>query len=425
MQYILSSLWIGLELLCCLVFVSAFQTPKRNRIVCIIAFLLSWITMSFYSNTDINEVVKQFVTLALFTGLCAFLYNGKIISHFFLIIICYILLILIDTACAYGVCALLGVTFDEFVWLKFTYITVTTIGKLLSLFIVWLLKRVRSSNGMNGIQSKWFLLLLLFPTASVLILVLVFFGNQGNQDMSINAVIISAILAVANFAILYIVNAIEKASRIENETKILKQQIAFQADNYLALQKSYSLQRKATHEFERHLQTISDLLNRMDIQTAVDYLNRLQSNRTLRIYSVNSNHPVIDVILNQKHQLAKERGINIQIQVNDLSEVAIPTDSLVVLLSNLLDNAIEACQKLDSRKEIHCSILHDDGVYISVRNTSLPVKVKDKFIPTTKENASEHGYGLPAICYILEQLHAEYTFEYNDGWFQFVAEIPK
>ena len=424
MQYIVSALWIGFELLCCLVFISSFQNCKRSKSTCIIAFLLSWLVMNVYSNTNINEIFKQFVTIALFTGLCNFLYDGKIVSHLFLVITCYIFLTLIDTACAYGFCAIIGVTFTELIWLKFTYITVTTISKLLSLCIAWLFKRARSSGGTNGLQSRWFLLLLLFPTASVIMLVVVFFRNQGNQDMSIGAVIVRAILAVANVVQLYIVGTIEKATKIENETKMLKQQISFQTENYSALQQSYTLQRKATHEFERHLQTMGDLLSRREVDTAVAYLNKLQNNHTLRIYSVNSNHAVIDVILNQKHQLAKDYGINMQICVNDLSAVSIPTDALVVLLSNLLDNAIEACQRIDSRKEIHCSILCDDTVYISIRNTSPPVRVQDKYIVTTKINKSDHGYGIPAICYILDQLQAEYAFDYNNGWFQFVAEIP-
>lgn len=112
------------------------------------------------------------------------------------------------------------------------------------------------------------------------------------------------------------------------------------------------------------------------------------------------------------------------IQVNDLSHITVPTKMLVVLLSNLLDNAIEACQKLSDGREIHCSILDDEALYISIRNTSPAVKITDDGISTSKSETKEHGYGIPAIRYVLEQLHAEYTFHYSDGWFQFVAEIP-
>lgn len=425
MQFLLSSIWIGLELLCCLVFISGFQSCKRKKTICFVTFFLAWAVMVIYTNTEINEIFKQFITLAIFVGVCAFLYDGKILLHLLLVLVCYIFLSLIDTACAYGVCALLGIPFSDFVWLKFTYITVTTISKLLALLFVWLIKRTRASGGIHGLQSKWLILLILFPAASMILLVCVFFGSQGSEDLFISAVIISTVLAVANFALIYIISAIEKASKIENETKMLKQQIAFQTENYRALQQSYTLQRKTTHEFEHHLQTLGDLLSRMEVQTSIDYIKRLQSNSTLRTQIVNSHHAVIDVILNQKYQLAKESNIKMQIQVNDLSDFAIPTDAIVVLLANLLDNAIEACKKIDTRREIFCSIVSGDTVYISVRNTSLPVKIEDGILPSSKCNTSEHGYGIPAIRYILDELHAEYTFDYRDGWFQFVAEIPK
>ena len=150
----------------------------------------------------------------------------------------------------------------------------------------------------------------------------------------------------------------------------------------------------------------------------------LQNDRALKIFSINSKNTVIDVVLNQKYQIALENGIKMHIKVNNLSSVALNSNDLVVLLSNLLDNAIEACMKIPNKKEIVCSILKEDALYISIRNTSSAVTFVKGQIPTTKENPTEHGYGLPAVKFILNNLNAEYTFKYEDGWFQFVAEIP-
>ena len=62
----------------------------------------------------------------------------------------------------------------------------------------------------------------------------------------------------------------------------------------------------------------------------------------------------------------------------------------------------------------------------TVFQTRLPavVKIKNGTIPTSKEQKEDHGYGLPQIQSILDQLGAEYAFDYKDGWFTFVAEIP-
>ncbi len=209
----------------------------------------------------------------------------------------------------------------------------------------------------------------------------------------------------------------------DSESLLLRQHMEMQQESMSALEQNYRLQRKSTHEFEHHLQVLRDLLDQGETETAQSYLGQLKRNRSIHVMSVSSNHPVVDVILNQKHQTARQNEIKMQIQVNDLSAVQIPSDSLVVILTNLLDNAMEACRRIDGYREIFCTILYDEGLYISIRNTSGPVSVVDGKIPTSKQNSLSHGYGLLSVSYMLDKLGAEYTFGYEEGWFHFTAEI--
>ena len=214
-----------------------------------------------------------------------------------------------------------------------------------------------------------------------------------------------------------------KQPQPEVDLLLLRQHIEMQQESMTALEQNYRMQRKNTHEFEHHMQVLRDLLERNETDAAREYLDRLKKNRSLHVMSVSSNHSVIDVILNQKYQTARENEIKMQVQVNDLSALEIPTDFLVVVLTNLLDNAIEACRRLDGYREIFCSVLYDDGLYLSVRNTSDPVQIVDGKIPTSKQDSLSHGFGLMSVSYVLDELGAEYTFGYNEGWFHFAAEI--
>lgn len=209
----------------------------------------------------------------------------------------------------------------------------------------------------------------------------------------------------------------------DQDTLLLRQHMELQQDSMRALEQNYRLQRKSVHEFEHHLQVLRGLLDQGEVERARDYLNRLKKDRSIHLMSVNSHHPVIDVILNQKHRTAQENGIKMQIRVNDLSAVDIPSDDLVVVLTNLLDNAIEACRRIDGYREIRCTVLYDEGLYISIRNTSAPVEVVDGRIPTSKQDSLSHGFGLMSVSFVLDQLNAEYTFGYDEGWFHFAAEI--
>ncbi len=209
----------------------------------------------------------------------------------------------------------------------------------------------------------------------------------------------------------------------DSESLLLRQHMEMQQESMRALEQNYLLQRKSTHEFEHHLQVLRDLLAQGETETAQNYLGQLRRDRSIHLMSVSSNHPVVDVILNQKHQSARQNEIKMQIQVNDLSAVQIPSDALVVVLTNLLDNAIEACRRIDGYREIFCTILYDDGLYVSIRNTSGPVSIVDGKIPTSKQNSLSHGYGLLSVSYMLDKLGAEYSFGYEEGWFHFTVEM--
>ena len=216
-----------------------------------------------------------------------------------------------------------------------------------------------------------------------------------------------------------------KNTQPEVDLLLLRHHMEMQQESMAALEQNYRIQRKSAHEFEHHMQVLPDLLDRGEVGAARDYLDRLKKNRSINVMSVSSNHPVIDVILNQKYHTARENEIKMQIQVNDLSQLTIPTDSLVVVLTNLLDNAIEACRRLDGYREIFCSVLYDDGLYISIRNTSEEVAIVDGKIPTSKQDSLSPGFGLLSVTYVLDKLDAEYTFGYDEGWFHFAAEIEQ
>lgn len=423
MEYLLSALWICLDLISMLLFFSIFFPKKEKKHRCFCS-IISWLLVLFFNSIPSFQHVSPFLRYSIFLFLSLYLFTGSWYTHALLEILVIVFVLIIDTAVSYGACSLLNVSLTDLIWDKLTYATVGTLGKLLTLFCVWLVCRCRSSYGFNDIKKKWLLLTILFPLVSVIILVLNYYNNQANVNTPVGVFLISLILAVANIGIIYLIYSLEKTALRDQEMALLKQQMLLQRENYTALETSYSLQRKASHEFERHLQALHDLLECKEYSTAESYIYQLQRNRTLRVHCINTHHPVIDVILNQKYQLAMEKEIKMQIQITDLSNVEIQPDTLVVLFSNLLDNAIEACQKLSSRKEIRCSVFCNDSLYISICNTSLPVKITPDGIHTDKANSIEHGYGIPAIKYVLEQLHAEYTFDYADGWFQFVTEIP-
>lgn len=423
---VLTAFWAGIELWAFLFFMQAFLPlkSKYGRKIHVLILLIAWLILSFYPNVINNKLLKMVLTFFVYFTLSALTFDGKLATISCLVALFYIFSAAIDIGSINGGRLLLGISYPEFVWRKRTYTSIVTIGKLLLAFVSWMVHRFQNIRNLKDVQWKYFLLMLLFPTISGIILTFLYYQSRENADLNFITVLVSGLLLLANIGIIYIINAIDKSAQQAKESELLKQQMKLQAENYEALHTAYALQRKSTHEFQRHIGALRNLMEQQEYAAAFDYIQHLEADRSLKIFSIHSNHPIVDVVLNQKYQLAQEHNIKMQIRINDLSGISIPANNLVVLLSNLLDNAIEACQKVSAAKQIDCTILLEQDLFISIRNTALPVEIIDNEIKSTKDNPLEHGYGLPAINLILKQLNAEYGFTYSTGWFQFAAEIP-
>ena len=166
------------------------------------------------------------------------------------------------------------------------------------------------------------------------------------------------------------------------------------------------------------------------VEDASKYLEQLKIQQTERILLVNSHHPTIDAILNQAGYEAQSNDIDIQFVLNDLSKVGIPVVDLTVVMSNLLDNAIEGCQRLpaDQKRRILVKAIYTEAqpnsLFFSVMNSSLPLTIVGDHLPSTKHPPELHGYGLPNVLSILKSYNAEYVMTCEDGHFLFAVEWP-
>lgn len=424
MEKLISAFWSVLELFAQLLFWKAFFQPKVQKREYLMAVVAIWMLNQLYINRGLPSELITGLTLLLYVVVSCLINEGKWYQHILAVFAVTGMSGIIDTIFLCGVSSVIGISVSELAWKKFLYVVVVTSGKLFLLLVAWMLYRFPVFRRTQSLQGRWLFLSLLFPITSTATLLLIFNNFKNEADISIGIVFFCAVLAIANIAILYAIGLVQDSTERLKENALLSQQMEIQTDNIVALEKSYRAQRKATHEFKNQLQAISDLLTLGEIDEAKKYIQTIQGQQTTRIFCVNSHHPIIDAVLNHKYQTAKEYGIDVQVQVNDLSAISIETNQLVVLLSNLLDNAIEGCCRVAGERALYCSMVASDVLQLSVRNTSLPVKIWNNTIATSKKSKINHGYGLSQVHSILNQLRAEYAFDYQDGWFTFVAEIP-
>lgn len=114
------------------------------------------------------------------------------------------------------------------------------------------------------------------------------------------------------------------------------------------------------------------------------------------------------------------------ISVNDLSGLTMSEEEIVTLLVNLLDNAIEACEKLEDGRTIQFKMMLEDGqLILSCKN---PVKekvdIEGKRVPSSKKDRFNHGIGLMNIDSVIRKNGGTSIIKCEDGWFYFSAMVP-
>ena len=224
-------------------------------------------------------------------------------------------------------------------------------------------------------------------------------------------------------ALLSIISKLDEENETKQQNALLEQQLKLGMENIEALNSAYSQQRRLTHDFNNHLSVIYSLLNSGDTSKATDYTNQLLNTSISVSRLFDSGNRIVDTLLTQKYNQAKELGIKMQVLVEDLSTVAMSADKLVVVLSNLLDNAIEATSAVAENKLIKIKFTQENGGHIlTIQNTAVKgPSVENQQIISTKSDKLNHGYGMKNIQSVLDGYGYPYTSDFDNGVYTFTA----
>lgn len=191
----------------------------------------------------------------------------------------------------------------------------------------------------------------------------------------------------------------------EQQVKAMKKRLE-EAENF------YGSIRKVRHEMKNHMANIKGLAGVGQYGEIEDYVRRMDETMQELEYKYVTGNAVTDVIINDKCRRAEKAGIRFDADFQYGGEI--PVFDLGVILNNLLDNAIEACEKLEPGKGFIRLTMKRKKQFLllDVENSfdgAAPVQAGGKFIPpTTKQSTlpgiiTEHGIGLENVRDVAER----------------------
>lgn len=213
-----------------------------------------------------------------------------------------------------------------------------------------------------------------------------------------------------------------KAELEECDKKLLQLKINSLEAQYKEMLKS----RKVVHDMKNHLLALKKYSQEQDWIGLNDYLNELSEDILDYNYQIWTGNRMLDMILNEKLKEAKDKKIDMQISTEVFTTLPFTDREIISLFGNLLDNAIEACERItDKNTWIHIKMKKKNQLlYFEIKNTTEHTvqPVPGKFI-STKTNGTLHGYGMKNIMDVVEKYRGIFQSQMVEDYFVVMISV--
>lgn len=208
-----------------------------------------------------------------------------------------------------------------------------------------------------------------------------------------------------------------KLYETQRQDNILQVQVSSLRSRIDEFSAANELFQKERHDFRHTMRTIAALAEKGDLEaiskTAEDYVQTFPQ-RTVESYC---GHRILDAVLASYLEWARRKGIRVTTKFTFPEELPVNETELATALANALENAIQACEKLDQPKR-----------YIEVKSITYPrfmVQVRNSFdgiiafdeegLPLSAKKG--HGFGSRSIATFCNKINAFYEFKAEEQEF--------
>ena len=368
-----------------------------------------------------SSVWVQYLAVPIFGVLFCLLVQADrgMILFFYVFILDYLLVI---RAAAFCICEkLFG--FNFFSW-QSGFITLFLILCTI-LLMVKAMSHITKGLCSVSVPSFWRTAWLL--PCSVTLILLLLTGDIRSGTVTISALLARVLLLICMFLIshfmILFIQQLKEQLETNTRNQAMERLLQIQHDQYSMLQARIAENRRARHDFRQHLRVIQDCVKRGDLEDLKSYLAEYEKQFPSHSDHIYCNSYAVNAILAFYADKAENHSIRLDVKIQMSDTPVIPETEFCVLLGNLLENALDACQTGRPESETSqpfirvCAIQTGTSTLsITVDNTSVfkPTWINEKLVST---KAAGSGIGTESIRMIAEQYRGDARFEWKDGVF--------
>jgi len=221
--------------------------------------------------------------------------------------------------------------------------------------------------------------------------------------------LIGVVLLILFTGIVYLKNKV-----LEKERELLTIRDAMVTQKYTELKEVMEKNRQLSHDLKHHMLVLRHYRMERNYEGIDQYVDEIEQSFFEIKRRVWTGNQIADMLLEQKRIHAEQEGITFTVQAVPIADWMFDDKETCSLLGNLLDNAIEACERMDSNADRWISIKIENQkqlLFIKMENSVNEAPVMKKGRPISiKQDKTRHGYGLKNVERIVNKYEGTVTY---------------
>lgn len=364
----------------------------------------------FFNNTAIN-ILSFFVFNFLLALIC---FNSSVFNA----IIASAFLSATLTAAEFSSLSVLSIGLKNVFDYYKESVSVFLLSTVISRFVFFILTKLCEYAGFylrKGQNEKPPFFLFIYPITTIFVLYSYWIAlTRYTMDKSISILIIVSSLFILISVFLTFVFYSKTSKKIAElyEEKNNVERIKTDTAYYSLLNKQNETLKMLTHDEKNHLLAIKAIANNPDVSAYIDKIYNEIKETTM---FGNTDNKFLDLMLNKYQYECELNNIIFDYNIKTANLSFIESSDLISMMSNILDNAIEAAQK-SSYKKIDLTINKSNNFDVLTCSNSCnqkPVSNGEE-LRTSKTKDGIHGYGIKSIKKVVKRYNGEMRWTYDE-----------
>ncbi len=284
---------------------------------------------------------------------------------------------------------------------------------VLEFFVIRLIGRFRGIGSDAPLPKSYSVLAVLVPCLSVLFEAVLF--TQETVDDFVYALSLLCLVSL-NFLVLSLYDSIAKRFREQAEADAARQQAAYYQKQAQLIQQNARELTRFRHDIKNHTIALRELIRTGQTEKATQYIDSFSGLLEPAESDCSTGIVPVDSIVNYKFARAKEAGISVHAEIAVPNPLQIDANDLTAILGNLLDNAVEAAAKAET-KSVKLKISYDKGTLLLALSNSYNGDLPRGRATTKPDDKTPHGVGLRSVKAAVDKYNGELKITHTDTEF--------